>query len=163
MTAITKNGEKNRETEKNVGWTLTRGEARLFYCVTCKGTAASPIYQSRQRGDVDIPRSIINKAWNPKYIRQWPQLRHVHPYNSTARRWPPALGPKNVLPNIRGYGLMEFYILLRDFFSRHYELPQFCHSLNSFAISIILTIYNPQKAVFTLLLVSSTTKLIATA
>ena len=30
---------------------------------------SSPIYQSRQRGDVDIPRSIINKAWNPKYVR----------------------------------------------------------------------------------------------
>lgn len=27
------------------------------------------IYQSRQRGDVDIPRSIINKTWNPKHIR----------------------------------------------------------------------------------------------
>lgn len=46
-----------------------------FYCVTCEGTDTnSPpshiyIYQSRQRGDVDIPRSIINKTWNPKHIR----------------------------------------------------------------------------------------------
>lgn len=51
---------------------IYKAKDALFYCVTCKGMAATPYISRVRRGDVDIPRSIINKAWNPKHIRENP-------------------------------------------------------------------------------------------
>lgn len=58
------------------------------------------IYQSRQRGDVNISRSIINKTWNPKHIRHSSPFYTARSFffyiSSIPRRC--AITPLDVLP-----------------------------------------------------------------
>lgn len=126
-----------------------------FYCVTCEGIDTNSllllpyiyiyIYQSRQRGDVDIPRSIINKTWNPKHIRHGSSFYTARSFfffyiSGIPRRWANApldvplerepQRERNCIGNRPIRELMEFYI----------SFCRLCDSLSPFPRSVTFSI-----------------------
>lgn len=96
----------------------------------CCAPLHTSIYQSRQRGNVNIPQSIINKTRNPKHVRQRPPfcLRSFFSYivhtwcRCTPRPFSSAANEREIVSatvDIRE--LMEFYI----FFLRSIPCPRF--------------------------------------